>query len=55
MDKIVRIFLLKLAQKPYFLHIPGAISSFANIDGPVTFLLFDLECLFLFLVTWIYN
>ena len=30
------------------------IRSFANIDDPVTFLLYDLECQFLFEMTWIY-
>ena len=41
-DKIVRIFVLKLAQK-YFLYtsLAAIISSFANIDEPVTFLLDD--------------
>ena len=44
MDKIVRFFLLKLGQKPYFFYTClAAISSFANIDGNVTFLLNDLD------------
>ena len=40
MDEIVRICLLKLALT--------AISSFANTDEPVTFLLYELECKFLY-------
>ena len=46
MDKI--IFLLKLAQKHKYTSL-DSISSFENIDRPVTFLLYDLECEFLFL------
>ena len=41
MNKTVRIFLKKLAKKSYFYT---AKSSFSNIDGPVFFLLYDLEC-----------
>ena len=40
MDKIVRFILLKLAKNHVF-TILAAISIFANIDGPVTFLLYD--------------
>jgi hypothetical protein len=31
----------------FFYIFPTVISSFANIDRPVTFLLYDLECYFL--------
>ena len=45
MVKIVRIFLLKLAQNHGFTHhVLAAITSFANIDGHVTFLIYDLVC-----------
>ena len=45
MDKIVKFFLLKLAQKHVFLRIPGCYKhGFPNIDGPVTFLLYELKC-----------
>ena len=44
MDKIVRFVSPKNSPKT-MLHytFQAVISSFANIDGPVTFLLYDLE------------
>ena len=45
-------FFQKLAQKPCFLDIPGyykQLSNFANITGPLPFLLYDLKCQFVFL------
>ena len=46
MDKVVRIVLLKKPKTPVLYTSLAAISSFANIDGPVTFLVYDLECYF---------
>ena len=44
MDNLVRFFLLKLAPKTMFFYTSlAAISSFANIDGPVAFLLYNLK------------
>ena len=46
MDKVVRIVLLKKPKTPVLYTSLAAISSFANIDGPVTFLVYDLEYYF---------
>ena len=46
-DKIVRFILLKLAQNQYLFTHPWMLyvyKQFANIEGPVTFLLYDLKC-----------
>ena len=43
MDKIFRIFLLKLAKKNTFFYTSlAAISSLVNIDEPVQILFYDL-------------
>ena len=54
MDIIVRILLQKLAKKSRFLHVISCHKQFANTDEPVTFLLYDFECYFLFEITWFY-
>ena len=45
MDEIVRFLSSKISQKKegFFYTSLDAISSFVNIDGYVTFLLYDLE------------
>ena len=54
MDKIVWIFLLKLAKKNTFFTYPWlTISNFANIDEPVPFLLYILRMLISFEMTWV--
>ena len=39
----------------FFYIFLASISHFADIDGPVTFFLYDLECSFIFQITWIFN
>ena len=56
MKKNSPIFYPKINPKTMFFYTSlDAISSFANIDGPVAFLLYDLECYFFLKWRGIYN